>query len=103
MYTPHGHIWLRSGLQPGTSALHQPCSVPYQPSAQVSTAGWDGHPEFAQRCIQKLLALVEKRRLAAAPKKVRGWLWQLGVIWLSIGRGVAWAGPGKVAAGGGGA
>jgi len=37
---------------------------------QVSTKGWDQHPEFAHRCIQKLLALVEKKRLAAKPKKV---------------------------------
>ncbi|PRW56527.1 Muscle M-line assembly unc- isoform 1 isoform A [Chlorella sorokiniana] len=37
--------------------------------SDVSTKGWDEHPEFAQRCIHKLLSLVEKKRLAAVPKK----------------------------------
>lgn len=53
--------WLRSRF--GAIAV---CCAP-----QVSTKGWEQHPEFAQRCIAKLQSLVQKKRAAAAPKKVR--------------------------------
>lgn len=53
--------WLRSRL--GAITV---CCAP-----QVSTKGWEEHPEFAQRCIAKLQSLVQKKRAAATPKKVR--------------------------------
>jgi hypothetical protein len=40
-------------------------------SCQVSTRGWSDHPEFQRRCIVKIQGLIQKKKVASAPRKVR--------------------------------
>jgi hypothetical protein len=38
---------------------------------QVSTRGWNDHPEFQRRCIVKIQGLIQKKKVASVPRKVR--------------------------------
>lgn len=103
---------VREGPLAGAAAAHtracRPCSRaprPRWPCAaappQVSTRGWDLHPEFRPRCIAKLRMLLDRQRLSAAPKKVgvswlAGWLCVEGgvvgsAVWHTRGRAGSWA------------